>query len=114
MRKIDPVKECVTNTNYEIVEKDILDFNENQQVDIVLGHLFLGEAEKFDGNKFDQILNKLFSIKTKYLVLVNLFRDNINYNLLLKHIAEKGKILKATYTKSESGDECIGMTIQTH
>lgn len=112
LRKIDPAKECVTNTNYEIVEQDILDFDENQEIDIVLGHLFLGEAEKFAGNKFGQIVEKLFSINTKYLVIVNLFRDSINYNLLLKQIFEKGEIVKIGYTKSESGDECLGMTIK--
>lgn len=112
IRKIDPIKECVTNTNYKIIQQDILNFDSNQEIDIVLGHLFLGEAEKFNCNKFEEIVNKLFSIKTKCLILVNLFRDNINYNLLLKKITEEGKIIKLSYIKSESGDECIGITIK--
>ena len=111
-RKTNPVKECVTNTNYEIVEQDIKDFNENQEIDIVLAHLFLGEAEKFAENKFEEILDKLFSIKTKYLVLVNMFSDKIDYNLLLKKIAEKGEILKLEHSVSRSGNEYIGMTIK--
>ena len=44
--------------------------------------------------------------------MVNLFRDNINYNLLLKKIGELGSIEKVSYTKSEDGDECLGMLIK--
>ena len=111
-RKIQPIKECVKNTNYELVETDIKNFDFSQEFDVTLAHLFLGEAGKFAENNFEEILNKLFEIKTKYLVMINLFRDNINYNLLLKKIAEMGNIIKTAYTKSEDGDECIGLTIQ--
>jgi hypothetical protein len=111
-RKIGPIKDCVKNTNYELIETDIKNFDFSQEFDVVLAHLFLGEAGKFADNNFEEILNKLFEIKTKYLVMVNLFRDNINYNLLLKKIAETGSVVKVAYTKSEDGDECIGLTIQ--
>ncbi len=111
-RKIEPIKECVKNTNYELVETDIKNFDFSQEFDVCLAHLFLGEAGKFAENNFEEILNKLFEIKTKYLVMVNLFRDNINYNLLLKKISEIGNITKVAYTQSESGDECIGLTVQ--
>jgi len=111
-RKIDPIKECVKNKNYQIIESDIKDLNFGENHDIVLAHLFLGEAEKFAENKFEEILDKLFKIKTKYLVLVNLFRDNINYNLLLKKISQTGDIIKVSYVKSESGEDCMGLTIK--
>jgi hypothetical protein len=111
-RKTDPIKECVTNTNYELVERDIKNLDQNLEIDIVLAHLFLGEAEKFAGNKFKEIVDKLFSIKTKYLVMVNLERDNINYDYLNKKISEKGKILKEYKIISEGGDLCLGMTIK--
>jgi hypothetical protein len=112
-RKIDPIKECVKNTNYEIIESDIKDLDFNENYDIVLAHLFLGEAEKFAGKKFEEILDKVFETKTKYLVLVNIFRDNvISYNLLLKKIAQTGEIKKLTYTRSEGGDDCIGFLIK--
>jgi len=111
-RKIDPIKECVTNTNYEIIEQDIMHFDENQEIDIVLAHLFLGEAEQFAENKFPKILEKLFSLKTKYIVMVNLERDNINQDLLLAEINKRGKIIKSERVVSESGDVCLGMTIK--
>ena len=111
-RKIVPIKECVKNNNYELIESDIKDFNSNKSFDIILAHLFLGEAEQFGENQFKIILEKLFSIKTKYLILVNLFRDNINYNFVLKEIAQKGSIAKLSYIISESGDECLGILIK--
>jgi|SRR3989339_1685604 len=111
-RKIDPIKECVKNPNYELIESDIKDLNPNTQYDIVLAHLLLGEAEKFGGNRFEEILNKLFDIKTRYLVLVNLFRDNVNYNLLLTKIADKGSIIKLAHVRSDnSNDDCLGIVI---
>ncbi|MEK7120083.1 MAG: class I SAM-dependent methyltransferase, partial [Patescibacteria group bacterium] len=111
-RKIDPIKECIKNKNYQIVESDIKDLDFDENYDVVLAHLFLGEAEKFAENKFEEILDKLFKIKTKYLVLVNLFRDNINYNLLLKKISQTGDIVKVGYVKSEGGEDCVGLTIK--
>jgi cyclopropane fatty-acyl-phospholipid synthase-like methyltransferase len=111
-RKIDPIKECVKNTNYELIETEIKDFNPGEPFDVVLAHLFLGEAEHFGENQFKEVMEKLFAIKTNYLVLVNLFRDRINYNLLLKEISEKGIILKLGYVVSESGDECLGILIK--
>jgi len=112
VRKIDPIKKCVKNDNYELVESDIKDFDSKEKFDLVLAHLFLGEAEKFGKNNFESILKKLFSIKTNYLILVNLFRDEINYNLILKEIALKGNILKIEYDISEHGDEYLGMLIK--
>lgn len=111
-RKIQPIKECVTNNNYGLIESDVANLKLNEKYDIVLAHLFLGEAEKFAGNKFENILNKLFSIKTKYLVIVNLARDNINYDLLDKKIKEKGEIIKRNSVKSESGEETLGILIK--
>ena len=111
-RKIEPIKQCVKNNNYKLIEADFKNFNPNQNFDVILAHLFLGEAEKFGKNKFEKIIKKLFSIKTKYLILINLFRDNINYNLLLKTISQTGKIVKLNYVVSESGEDCLGMTIK--
>jgi hypothetical protein len=111
-RKIIPIKECVKNKNYELIESDIMNFNSKEKFDIILGHLFLGEAEKFGKNKFEKVLKKLFSINTNYFVLVNLFGDKIDYNLLLKQISIKGSILKIKYGISESGDEFLGILIK--
>ena len=110
-RKIDPIKKCVKNSNYELIESDIKDFYPEEKFDIVLAHLFLGEAEKFGENKFKSILERLFSIKTDYLVLVNLSNDKIDYSLLLKEITLHGNILKIEYGISEGGGEYLGMLV---
>lgn len=111
-RKIGPIKECVKNDNYKLIETDILDFNPEKSYDIMLAHLFLGEAEKFGDNKFEKILAKSFAIDTKYLVIVNLLSDNINYGLLLKQISEYGDIIKVNYVISEDGETSLGMLIK--
>ena len=112
IRKIGPIKENVKNNNYKLIETDILDFNSEKEYDVVLAHLFLGEAEKFVSNKFEAILAKLFEIPTRYLILVNLFRDNINYSLLLKQISEYGDIAKIKHVISEDGEISLGMLIK--
>jgi len=110
-RKIKPILECVPEKNYEIVERDIQKLN--LKADLVLAHLFLGEAEKFGKNKFPEILDSLFRIKAKYLVIINLFRDEVvDYRLLLKRIAQKGKQVKIAYQISTGGDECLGFLIK--
>ncbi len=112
-RKIGPIKECVKNDNYKLIEADILDFNPEKSYDVILAHLFLGEAEKFLSNKSEEILTKLFSIPTKYLVMVNLlFRDNINYNLLFKQIFEWGEIIGVKQVISEDKEISLGMLIK--
>jgi 16S rRNA A1518/A1519 N6-dimethyltransferase RsmA/KsgA/DIM1 with predicted DNA glycosylase/AP lyase activity len=111
-RKISPIKECVKNDNYKLIETDILDFNPDKSYDVILAHLFLGEAEKFGDNKFEKVLAKLFSIGAKYLAVVNLFSDNINYSLLLKQISEYGDIIRIKHVVSEDGETSLGMLIK--
>jgi hypothetical protein len=113
-RKIEPIKKCVPNNNYELIESDINDFESNEVFDVVLAHLFLGEAEKFADNKFDKIVDQLFKIKTRYFVIVNLERDLIDYKLLNQKISEIGEIVKNEEIISESGDKCVGITIKTN
>ena len=111
-RKITPIKECVKNPNYELIETDIRNLNFNEKFDIVLAHLFIAEAEKFGRNNINRVLNSLFSIKTNYLIIVNLFKDKVDYNLLLKMISKKGKILKISYILSNTKEETIGLLIK--
>lgn len=111
MRKIKPILECVPEKNYEIIESDVKNFK-NKKVDLVLAHMFLGEAEKFGKNKFNDILKSLFAIKTKYLVIINRGDDKIDYNLLAKHIKKYGNILEITGEPTEDGHVCFGFIIK--
>ena len=111
-RKTGPIRECVKSENYTIIEADFAALDLHEQYDVVLAHLFLGEAEKFSKGGFAAMVAKLFTLKTRYLVMVNLFRDAVDYNVVFKAIAEKGGTVKVAYAKSEDGDECIGLTIK--
>jgi len=110
-RKIKPILECVSEKNYEIIESDIRNFK-NKKVDLVLAHMFLGEAEKFGKNKFNNVLKSLFAIKTKYLIIINREDDKIDYNLLARYIKKFGEILEIVDQPTEDGHDCIGFTIK--
>lgn len=104
-RKIQPIKECVKAENYELIETDIKNFDFSQEFDLVLAHLFLGEATKFADNKFEDILDSLFALKTKYLVIVNVsYDDTISYFALLKKIAQSGKIAGLSYAPGSESE----------
>lgn len=97
-RKLEPIRDCVSRKNYEIIERNFKDIRFNEEFDIVLAHLFLGEATKFGSNTFESILRKLFSLKTKYLVIVDLLFDSeVDYNAIFQMIAKKGKLLRIAY-----------------
>jgi len=112
-RKIKPILESVASNNYQIIESDIRDFK-SKKVDLILSHLFLGEAEKFNKNKFETILKALFGLKTKYLVIVNREDDGVNYFSFFKLLPAKSKIVKVFCLKQESNNnhEYLGMVIK--
>ncbi len=111
-RKLGPIQDCVSRMNYEIIERDFKNTRFNEKFDVVLAHLFLGEATKFGSNTFEGMLRKLFSLKTKYLVIVDLLFDpGVDYNLVFQMIAKKGKLLKIIYQwrEGESRKEYKGI-----
>ncbi|MEW6617508.1 MAG: hypothetical protein AB1333_03790 [Patescibacteria group bacterium] len=111
-RKLQPIRDCVSRKNYEIIERDFRDVRFTEGFDITLAHLFLGEATKFGSNTFGGMLRKLFSLKTKYLVIVDLLFDpGVDYNLVFQMIAKKGKLLKVIYQwrEGESRKEYKGI-----
>ncbi|MFA6495275.1 MAG: hypothetical protein WC246_03215 [Candidatus Paceibacterota bacterium] len=112
LRKLKPILTCVPESNYQIAQTDIKKFKPRQKPEIALAHLFLGEATKFGHNTFPNVLKKILSIPSKYLVIVNLIRDNINYPILIKQIERTGTITALAYIRTESGDGCVGMTIK--
>jgi len=122
-QRIQKIKDSIINQNYEILRTDINDLNKDQNFDIILAHLFLGEATKFSGNNFENILENLLAIKTKYLILVNVsYDDAISYFYLLKRIAQCGEIVGLGYAPSSEdndprekfGGGCVGLCIKFH
>lgn len=89
-RKMKGIREFVPASNYALREIDIKDFKCEQRFDIVLAHLLLGEATKFQ-NRFDDVLNALFAIDSDYLVIVDVLEDpDVDYRSILRAIALKG------------------------
>jgi hypothetical protein len=92
--------------NYVLKEIDIRNFESETEFDIILAHLLLGEATKFR-NKFNDVLNALFSIKTRYLVIVDVLEDtDVDYRSILAATAQKGLIKKISFS-----DKYIGFLI---
>lgn len=107
-RKITGINSSVKINNYVLEEVDIHKYVQKINFDIVLAHLLLGEAQKFSKKPFLTMLDSLFRIKTKYLVIVDIMNDkSIDYDLLLKYINEKGNLLKTL-----KNEKYIGFLIQ--
>jgi trans-aconitate methyltransferase len=105
-RKMKGINEFIHANNYTLKEIDIKDFKSETTFDIVLAHLLLGEATKF-GNRFNDVLNALFSINTRHLVIVDILEDpDVDYRSILRAIALKGSIEKINYL-----DKYIGFLI---
>ncbi len=92
-RKINSIKENVKGC-YNLIEMDICKERPNKEYDLILAHLLLGEATMF-GNESEDMINKLLSIKTKYILILDFLEDpSVNYDYLYAAIKEKGyKIL---------------------
>jgi len=85
-RKILPIKEFVKNTNYNLYETDFCKTQFTEKYDIILAHLFLGEIEKFGKNKFKETLEKLLSIQTKFLAIIDIEDDpKVDFELIFSH-----------------------------
>jgi hypothetical protein len=105
LRKIKGIREFVHTNNYTLKEIDIKNLGETR-FDIVLAHLLLGEATKFE-NTFDDVLNALFNINTDYMIIVDVLEDpEVDYRSILSSIASKGSINKISFL-----DRYIGFLI---
>ncbi len=107
-RKRTGITESVKARNYTLKETDLNKYTQETDFDIVLAHLLLGEAEKFSKEPFSKMLDSLFSIKTKYLIIVDILSDqSVDYGLLTGYISKNGKILKEV-----KEGEYVGFLIQ--
>ena len=107
-RKKGGIERDVGTTNFKLEEIDIQNYKQKEDFDIVLAHLLLGEATKFNQNSFENVLNALFNIKTKHLVIVDIYADpQVNYGLLLKNISDVGRVIKL-----DCVDKYIGMVVE--
>lgn len=74
-RKINSIKEITDNNkNISLIEKDICGESVVKEYDIIIAHLLLGEAAKF-GNAFEDLLEKVVTMKYKYLIIIDYLED---------------------------------------
>lgn len=84
-RKINSIKENVQG-HYNLTEIDLCKSNISKEYDLVLAHLLLGEATKFN-NTFEDLLEKLLKIKSTYYVIYDFKEDNtLDFNYLEQYL----------------------------
>lgn len=75
LRKTNSIKEITAhNKNIRVIEKDICGDTVIKKYDMVIAHLLLGEAAMF-GNVFEDLLEKVITMKYKYLIIIDYLED---------------------------------------
>lgn len=75
IRKINSIKEIADRgENISVIEKDICKDTVIKSYDLITAHLLLGEAAKF-GNSFEALLEKVITMKYKYLIIIDYLED---------------------------------------
>ena len=72
-RKLKTIRSMQSN-KVNVVELDICDTPIPAHYDLVVAHLLLGEASKF-GNSFQDLLRNLFSIQSRYYIIIDYLED---------------------------------------
>ena len=92
IRKINSIREItVQNKNISVIEKDICRDIVGKEYDIIIAHLLLGEAAKF-GNLFEDLLEKVITMKYKYLIIIDYLEDPAVKEDDIVKICEKYKL----------------------
>lgn len=104
VRKLNPIKEIADySENISVIEKDICKDTFIKAYDIIIAHLLLGEAAKF-GNSFEDLLEKVITMKYKYLIIIDYLEDPaVNENDIME-MCEKYNltvIYKSLFTNQE-------------
>ncbi len=72
-RKLKTIRNMQSD-RVNVVEQDICNTPIPDHYDLVVAHLLLGEARKF-GNSFQDLLQKLFSIQSRYYIVIDYLED---------------------------------------
>jgi hypothetical protein len=91
-RKLDSIRANCTG-KYELIEMDICKDQPNENYDLVLCHLLLGETIKF-GNILETMLKSIFILDTKQFCIIDFLEDvDIDYALVKKTAHDYGYTL---------------------
>ena len=72
-RKLKTIRNMQSD-QVNVVELDICNTHTPAHYDLVVAHLLLGEASKF-GNAFQDLLQNLFSIQSRYYIIIDYLED---------------------------------------
>lgn len=104
MRKLNSIKEIADRSeNISVIEKDICKDTVIKTYDLITAHLLLGEAAKF-GNSFEALLEKVITMKYKYLIIIDYLEDPaVNENDIMKACEKYGLtvVRKSFFTNQE-------------
>ena len=84
-RKINSVSKIkAQHPKINLIEKDICSDKIDKEYYLTVAHLLLGEAAKF-GNRFETLLEKIITMKYKYLIIIDYLEDpSVNENAIVK------------------------------
>jgi len=95
IRKSKWINESVKTKNFILKEQDIYKLKQEKKYDIILAHLLLWEANKFSNKPFEQMVESLFKIQTKYLIIIDILEDkDVDYRTILSYISKKWEMIK--------------------
>lgn len=104
MRKLNSIKEIADRgENISVIEKDICKDTVIKAYDLITAHLLLGEAAKF-GNSFEDLLEKIITMKYKYLIIIDYLEDPaVNENDIMQMCEKYGLtvVRKSFFTNQE-------------
>lgn len=113
-RKKESISSNIYSDRYKLVEKNLCKDTITKKYDLVLAHLLLGEASKWE-NELSVLLEKLLNIDSEYFIIIDFHEDvTIDYNYLEQCLLNKNfKIItKETIEKKEPQifDNFVGRT----
>lgn len=92
IRKINSINEIIVqNKHISVIEKDICSSIVNEEYDVIIAHLLLGEAIKF-GNAFEDLLKKVITMRYKYLIIIDYLEDPSVKEEDISEICEKNNL----------------------
>lgn len=117
IRKIDSIKANVKG-KYNLKELDLCTNDIEKVYDLVLAHLLLGEASKFNNN-FKKLFHKLMSLNSKYFLLYDFEEDNsVDFDYIREYIKENdfGYVDSDSFVKNEPQQfaDFIGKSYQAY
>ena len=114
IRKINSIKENVSNNRYTLIEKDICKDELDKSYNLVLAHLLLGEATKW-GNTVEELIDKLLSIQSNYFIIFDIKEDpTIDYKRLEKRFQQNFIIIKKEEILKENPQEYDDFIAKTY